>query len=277
MRYVILGAGAIGGAMGGRLFESGHDVVLVAQRCPSGRDRRAAASSLRDPTAASRFEIPSVSEPGRGRRGKRATSPCSRPRPSRANVSSSSSPSAPRPRRRSSAPRTGWRTSASRCAGSRNVQAMRVCFSATHLEPGLIEIPFAPLTGLLDLGRYPAGVDEVSEQIAADLNESTFDSIADPKVMARKYRKLFNNLANAIEAAAGTLETEAAQRLWQLAQDEAAACCEAAGIEVAPRRARRRPQGGRSGPTGSSPATTCRAAPPGRAWSATRATSRPTG
>lgn len=31
MRYVILGAGAIGGTMGGRLFESGHDVVLVAR------------------------------------------------------------------------------------------------------------------------------------------------------------------------------------------------------------------------------------------------------
>ncbi len=31
MRYVILGAGAIGCAIGGRLFEHGHDVVLVAR------------------------------------------------------------------------------------------------------------------------------------------------------------------------------------------------------------------------------------------------------
>ena len=36
-----------------------------------------------------------------------------------------------------------------------NVQAMCVFHSATHLEPGLIEIPLAPLSGLLDLGRYP--------------------------------------------------------------------------------------------------------------------------
>ncbi|HEX8005456.1 MAG TPA: 2-dehydropantoate 2-reductase N-terminal domain-containing protein, partial [Trebonia sp.] len=31
MRYIIIGAGAIGGTIGGRLFESGHDVVLVAR------------------------------------------------------------------------------------------------------------------------------------------------------------------------------------------------------------------------------------------------------
>lgn len=31
MRYVIIGAGAVGGAIGGRLAEAGHDVVLVAR------------------------------------------------------------------------------------------------------------------------------------------------------------------------------------------------------------------------------------------------------
>src|SRR6516225_8271313 len=31
LRYIIYGAGAIGGAIGGRLFEHGHDVTLVAR------------------------------------------------------------------------------------------------------------------------------------------------------------------------------------------------------------------------------------------------------
>src|SRR5215207_4316372 len=31
VRYVIYGAGAVGGAIGGRLFQSGHDVVLIAR------------------------------------------------------------------------------------------------------------------------------------------------------------------------------------------------------------------------------------------------------
>ena len=30
-RYIIIGAGAVGGTIGARLFESGHDVVLVAR------------------------------------------------------------------------------------------------------------------------------------------------------------------------------------------------------------------------------------------------------
>jgi 2-dehydropantoate 2-reductase len=31
MRYIIIGAGAVGGAIGGRLFEGGREVVLVAR------------------------------------------------------------------------------------------------------------------------------------------------------------------------------------------------------------------------------------------------------
>ena len=31
MRYIIIGAGAIGGAIGARLFEHGHEVVLIAR------------------------------------------------------------------------------------------------------------------------------------------------------------------------------------------------------------------------------------------------------
>lgn len=31
MRYIIVGAGAVGGAVGGRLAEAGHQVVLVAR------------------------------------------------------------------------------------------------------------------------------------------------------------------------------------------------------------------------------------------------------
>ncbi|WP_424558881.1 2-dehydropantoate 2-reductase N-terminal domain-containing protein, partial [Trebonia sp.] len=30
MRYIIIGAGAVGGTIGGCLFQGGHEVVLVA-------------------------------------------------------------------------------------------------------------------------------------------------------------------------------------------------------------------------------------------------------
>ena len=31
MRYIIIGAGAVGGTIGGQLFAAGHEVVLVAR------------------------------------------------------------------------------------------------------------------------------------------------------------------------------------------------------------------------------------------------------
>jgi 2-dehydropantoate 2-reductase len=232
MRYVILGAGAIGGAMGGRLFESGHDVVLVAR----GAHQAAIASrglELRDPDRTVTLPIPAVlSTADVGFKEGDVAVLATKTQQSEAllaELAVQAPPDTP-----VVCAQNGVENERLALRRFRNVQAMRVFFSATHLEPGVVEIPFAPLTGLLDLGRYPAGVDEVSEQIAADLNESTFDSLADPKVMARKYRKLVSNLGNAIEAASGDRMGEAARELWRLAQDEAERCCAVAGIEVAP-------------------------------------------
>ena len=42
MRFVVVGAGAIGGAVGGRLFQQGYDVTLVAR----GEHGRALQSGL---------------------------------------------------------------------------------------------------------------------------------------------------------------------------------------------------------------------------------------
>ena len=76
----------------------------------------------------------------------------------------------------------------------------------------------------------------MSEQVAADLNESSFDSIADTNVMARKYLKLLSNLGN---AAAGRLRHAlggpgGGRAAGSCAQDRRApGASQAAGIEVA--------------------------------------------
>jgi 2-dehydropantoate 2-reductase len=232
MRYVILGAGAIGGTMGGRLFESGHDVVLVAR----GAHQAAIAGrglELRDPDRAVTLPIRAVSSPAEvGFEKGDVAVLATKTQQSEAllgELAVFAPPSTP-----VVCAQNGVENERLALRRFSNVQAMRVFFSATHLEPGVVEIPFAPLTGLLDLGRYPKGVDEVSEEIAADLNKSTFDSIADPDVMARKYAKLLSNLGNAIDAAAGERSSTAARELLSLAEEEANRCFEAAGIEVAP-------------------------------------------
>lgn len=215
------------------MFESGHDVVLVAR----GAHQAAIASGgieLRDPDRSVTLAVPSVKRPSEvaWKEGDVAVLATKTQHTEQLLVELAECAPASTPVVCAQNGVENERLSLRRFS---NVQAMRVYFSATHLEPGLIEIPFAPLSGLLDLGRYPAGVDEVSEQMATDLNESTFDSIADPKVMARKYRKLLSNLGNAIEAACGTrLEDPFAKKLWELAQDEGLHCLGVAGIEVAP-------------------------------------------
>jgi 2-dehydropantoate 2-reductase len=68
VRYIIIGAGAVGGTIGGRLFQNGHDVLLVA--------RGAHYEALRDgglrlitPDGEATLPIPATDRPVRPRDG----------------------------------------------------------------------------------------------------------------------------------------------------------------------------------------------------------------
>ena len=61
-----------------------------------------------------------------------------------------------------------------------DVYGMCVMCPATHLEPGVVVASSAPVTGLMDVGRYPSGVDALAEAFAAALEASTFRSVAWP-------------------------------------------------------------------------------------------------
>src|SRR5262245_9214947 len=63
MRYIIIGAGAVGGAIGGRLAEAGHEVVLGAR----GKQYAALTEGglrLRVPEGESTYRLPVVDGPG---------------------------------------------------------------------------------------------------------------------------------------------------------------------------------------------------------------------
>jgi 2-dehydropantoate 2-reductase len=109
--------------------------------------------------------------------------------------------------------------------------AMCVMCPATHLRPGVIQAHSAPVSGLLDLGRYPSGVDDGAHAVADALDATTFQSVARPDIMRWKYRKLLMNLANAVEALCGPADRGSA--LAHEAQREGSAVLEAAGIDVA--------------------------------------------
>jgi 2-dehydropantoate 2-reductase len=102
---------------------------------------------------------------------------------------------------------------------------------AEHLEPGVVVASSAPVSGLLDIGRYPAGVDDVAHEVAAALSASTFESIPRPDVMRWKYRKLVMNLANAVEAL--YQPGDDANELGRRVRREGSDVLRAAGIDVA--------------------------------------------
>ena len=88
--------------------------------------------------------------------------------------------------------------------------------------------------GLLDLGRYPSGIDDVSEALAADLNESSFDANVDPEGDGSQVLQAALESRQCDRSRLGTRSEEpAAGELLQLAQDEGANVFAAAGIEVA--------------------------------------------
>jgi 2-dehydropantoate 2-reductase len=121
---------------------------------------------------------------------------------------------------------------------------------ATHLEPGLVEASSSPVTGMLDVGRYPSGADGTAHELAAAFNGSTFDSRVVADIMRWKYRKLIMNLGNAVEAllTPGPEQDEVADR----AEREGEACLEVAGIDFASREEDRTRRGDllRIGPVG---------------------------
>lgn len=111
-----------------------------------------------------------------------------------------------------------------------NVYGMCVMLPADHLSPGVVRVWTAPSSGLLDVGRYPHGVDGVCVELAATLEAATFGSIPRDHIMSWKYRKLLMNLNNAVEAVCGRRATRG--RLAEMVQAEGEAVLAAAGIAV---------------------------------------------
>jgi 2-dehydropantoate 2-reductase len=230
MRFVIFGAGAIGGVIGGRLFEAGHDVTLVA-RGDHERALRHDGLTLACPDGTVTLPVPTV-----------GTIAAAAPRPGDVVVLAVKSQDTPAVIAELAAAADGAGVRVV-CAqnGVENervalrsfadVYAMSVMLPATHLEPGVVVAHSAPTTGLLDLGRYPSGVDDVALEIAALLSDATFSSQPLADVMRWKYRKLILNLGNAVEAVCGL--SSWSSPLSRLVRHEGEAVLEAAGIDAA--------------------------------------------
>ena len=112
-----------------------------------------------------------------------------------------------------------------------NVYGLVVMLPAMFVSPGIVQNPVAPTAGVLDIGRYPSGVDDFAQQCAADFANGGFSSRAVADIMRWKAAKLVQNVKTSVEAflPAG----EAVRTLGEEAAVEARRCLAAAGIAMA--------------------------------------------
>jgi 2-dehydropantoate 2-reductase len=112
-----------------------------------------------------------------------------------------------------------------------NVYGVLVQCPTLHLEPGVVAAYSAPTVGILDVGRYPSGVSDVSEAIARDWRAAGYSSQSVADIARWKYAKLITNLGNAVEAVCGPAARGGP--LTDLLQDEARVVLEHHRIEYA--------------------------------------------
>ncbi|CAL9443787.1 hypothetical protein SUDANB108_02294 [Streptomyces sp. enrichment culture] len=238
MRYIVIGSGAVGGSIGGRLHESGRSVVLVA-RGAQVEALRARGLRLTVPTGTLTLDVPVAAGPEDV--GLRADDVLVLAVKTQHSVAALDAWAA--------RPVAGGGTAGERlavvCAQNgvenerlalrrfREVYGMCVVLPSSHLTPGEVVAPCGPYSGALVLGRYGTGGDDRARRIADDLEKSCFLAPVAADVMRWKYGKLLGNLANAVEAVCGSASDAAARDLIARAKAEGAAVLDAAGIAYA--------------------------------------------
>ena len=228
MRYVVLGAGAVGGTIGGRLHQHGHDVVLIARGAHHDA-LRSRGLRLEWPGGSAVLPVPVASSPEEV--DWQPDDVVIIATKTQDTAGALDTLAAVHPDAVVVCAQNGVVNERMALRRFERVYGVCVMLPADHLEPGVVRVYGTPMSGILDLGRYPDGVDDIARTAAADLGSAEFSSHAEPAIMRLKYRKLIMNLGNAIEAACGS---EARRSdLYVRARDEALAVLAAADIDVA--------------------------------------------
>jgi 2-dehydropantoate 2-reductase len=233
MRFVIYGAGAVGGVIGGRLFEAGREVVLIARGQHYAAIRRHGLR-LESPVGTSNLPIVVVDQPGqvdwrdddvvlltvKSQDTGAALAALAAHAPAQITVVCA---------------QNGVDNERRALRNFERVYAVCVMCPTGHLRPGVVQAHSTPITGILDVGRYPSGVDEAALSIATALVSATFLSEPRNDIMRWKYRKLITNLGNAVQALCvrgGRGGPRQGGTLTRLVQEEAAECLAKAGIDA---------------------------------------------
>jgi 2-dehydropantoate 2-reductase len=228
MRFVIYGAGGVGGTIGARLHLQGFSVVLIA-RGEHGRVLQNHGMRFIAPEGSHSLDIPTMLHPGeiefkpddivlltmKSQHTTNALEDLVSANPGDVAVVCGQNAVA------------NERMALRRF---RRVYGMLINLPAQHLSPGEVLSFGAGTSGILDAGRFPDGLDDTVVELCAALSASGFIAEPDARIMRKKYAKLIFNLANGLEAATNRADV---QDIGRVLKTEAQACYAAAGIDCA--------------------------------------------
>jgi 2-dehydropantoate 2-reductase len=227
MRYIIYGAGGIGGVIGGHLARTGHDVVLIGRPGHVSAIERNGLN-LVTPDGAYNLKIPAITE-------------CDHIKFTPDDVicltmKGQNTEEAMQVLKKETADvpvfcfQNGVRNEEIVSRYFSRVYGVMVRVGAEYLKDGEVIARRDP-PGWFVIGRYPKGVDQLSEDVAAGLRAASFIVKTSEDVMPYKWGKLMSNLNNAIDAITGTGGREAARQLSQAAEKELIDALAQAGIK----------------------------------------------
>jgi 2-dehydropantoate 2-reductase len=231
MRFVVYGAGAIGGVVGARLFQGGYDVVLITRGAhyETIRDR---GLRIRSPQDDATLAIPVVDHPSHLNFSADDVVILATKSQDTIGACQALGAYAP-PEIAVACFQNGVENERVVLRHFSNTYAVCVMSPTSHTQPGVVIAQSAPVGGLFDIGCYPTGLADRAHAIAAALNTSSFHSIPRPDVMRWKYTKLLMNLANSIDAT--VVPHPRVKDLAALVRAEGEACLRAAGLDFASR------------------------------------------
>jgi 2-dehydropantoate 2-reductase len=226
MRFVIYGAGAIGATIGAKLHSAGEDVVLIARGKHLDALRRRGLR-FQTPAGEETLAIPALASPDEVELDASDVVLL---------TMKSQDTAAALERLKARAPsdvaivcaQNGVENERLALRLFPHVYGIPVYLPTQHIEPGVVQAFAAPTPGVVDLGRFPSGVDERAQTIAAALDAAGLASVARADIMRWKYAKLLANLHNVVEVLFGP----GAEGHWaERARAEAIACYRAAAID----------------------------------------------
>ena len=230
MRYFVYGPGGIGGALGGHLFRSGREVVLIGRGSHIEKIRRHGLELI-TPKESFRLKVPAVDGPGRvdWKEGDVVY----------LAMKSQDTEGALRDLVATGVAVEGLRIICFQNAIVNESMASRyfphvygamINVPGIYLEEGVVYNPALKNTGFVELGVYPNGVDAYAEIFVKDLKRAGYAALINSDVMGTKAVKMLGNLANALVAI--TDGKGDAVPYQEKLREEAVRCLDAAGLPL---------------------------------------------